>query len=291
MTHAEKKCRCITSGRIPFSPESSLWIRRTRVYRSILRFHAGKIQNKSNFKQAAQRCGITNPLGLLLRVIRDCLAECKRKCNYFRKHGKQYRRKHLRNRLAIVQSCNNEEAEKRILYIIQREKERARWRRLNFSMKKRKGQSVTLVTAATEDGDITEHSGQAAMQEAIWLGIHDQLFFLAEQVPICQGRLREEFGYLAKTQTVREVLAGTYAYTPDFEEATRELCEECAKIRLQVPPRSVNTNVTRAEWQGRGAKAKEKTSSSLSISGLHFGHYIVITSPALFPNHLATPRR
>ena len=39
---AEKRCRRIKSGRIPFSPESSKWIRRAQVYRSILRFHAGK---------------------------------------------------------------------------------------------------------------------------------------------------------------------------------------------------------------------------------------------------------
>jgi hypothetical protein len=30
--HAEKKCRRIKSGRIPFSPEASLWIKRTQVY-------------------------------------------------------------------------------------------------------------------------------------------------------------------------------------------------------------------------------------------------------------------
>jgi len=48
MKGAEKRCRRIKSGRIPFSPESSRWIRRGQVYRSILRFHAGKIQNKGN---------------------------------------------------------------------------------------------------------------------------------------------------------------------------------------------------------------------------------------------------
>jgi hypothetical protein len=39
MAHAEKKCRRIKSGRIPFSPDSAVWIRRRQVYNSILRFH------------------------------------------------------------------------------------------------------------------------------------------------------------------------------------------------------------------------------------------------------------
>ena len=43
MRGAEKRCRRIKSGRVPFPPESSRWIRRAQVYRSVLRYHAGKI--------------------------------------------------------------------------------------------------------------------------------------------------------------------------------------------------------------------------------------------------------
>ena len=62
MRGAEKRCRRIKSGRIPFSPESSRWIRRAQVYRSVLRYHAGKIRNCSNLKRSACRCGILKPL-------------------------------------------------------------------------------------------------------------------------------------------------------------------------------------------------------------------------------------
>ena len=40
----------------------------------------------------------------------------------------------------------DEEAEARILCIIQREKDRSYWRRQNFGMKKRQGKSVRIVT-------------------------------------------------------------------------------------------------------------------------------------------------
>ena len=69
MLHAEKKCCRIKSGRIPFSPDSSKWIRRAQVYRSILRFHAGKIRNRSTLKQAAKRCGVCNPLSMHLSEV------------------------------------------------------------------------------------------------------------------------------------------------------------------------------------------------------------------------------
>jgi hypothetical protein len=48
MKHVEKKCCRLKSGRIPFSPEASLWICQCQVYRSLLRWHNGKLQNYGN---------------------------------------------------------------------------------------------------------------------------------------------------------------------------------------------------------------------------------------------------
>ncbi|KAL7519284.1 hypothetical protein ACHAWF_000220, partial [Thalassiosira exigua] len=52
MKNAERKCRKLKNGHVPFSPESSIWIRRCQVYRSLLRFKAGKIRNRGNLKRA-----------------------------------------------------------------------------------------------------------------------------------------------------------------------------------------------------------------------------------------------
>ena len=282
---AERRCRRIKSGRIPFSPESSKWIRRAQVYRSVLRYHAGKIGNRANLKRAARRCGISSPLRLSLEEVRARLKVCKEKCNYYKKHGHRHRRKHLRDRLSKARASQDEEAEKRILAIISREKQRAYWRRLNYAVKKPKGRSARVVTTEElGEGEITEHAGQSAVEQAIWNGIHRQRFYLAEQAPICKGEMREAFGYLATTIAAKQVLAGTYDYPADFDEATREICEVCAAIRLGVPARSVNSKIERREWAARWAKAKEQTSSS--ESGLHFGHYkVAARSPLLSHMH------
>ena len=101
MPAAEKKCRRIKSGRIPFSPEASKWIRRAQVYRSLLRLHAGKIRNRGNLKRAARRCGVEDPMNMSLTEIRSRLKVCKDKCNYFKKHGHRHRRRHLKSRLEL----------------------------------------------------------------------------------------------------------------------------------------------------------------------------------------------
>lgn len=106
---SEKNCRRIKSGRIPFSPEASLWIKRTGIYRTLLRFHAGKKVNRGNLKRAARRCGIAAPFRLGLIEIRTRLKICKEKCHFFRRHGHRYRRQHLQRRLVAAQKSVNAE--------------------------------------------------------------------------------------------------------------------------------------------------------------------------------------
>ena len=140
-------------------------------------------------------------------------------------------------------------------------------------MKKRKGRNIRIVTEDLGGGGVTrENNDQTHVEEAIFSNIQDQRFYLAENASICNGRLRGEFGYLINTLAGDEVLGGTYDYFADFHPGTKELLEECARIRAQVPENSVCDFLGRREWQRRWLKAKENT--SLSVFTLHFGHYI-----------------
>ncbi len=110
MRHAEKICRKIKSCWIPFSPEALIWIRRVQVYYSLLGYHKGRVKNQGNLKRAARRCNIPNPLSLSVAEIYERLKECKKECLFFQEHGKQFRRKHLNNRLRIAQEEEDKEA-------------------------------------------------------------------------------------------------------------------------------------------------------------------------------------
>ena len=58
--------------------------------------------------------------------------------------------------------------------ILQREKNRSYWRRLNYSMAKQQGRSVRTVQTTDEDGRVTDHTTQQSVQDAIWNEIHGQ---------------------------------------------------------------------------------------------------------------------
>jgi hypothetical protein len=100
----------------------------------------------------------------------------------------------------------------------------------------------------------------------------ESVFYLAEQAPVCQGRLRGYFGYMANTRAAQEVLAGTYVPDEDTHYGTLDLFDEITNLRAVIPKDSVNCLVKHPLWRKKWKKKREETSSS--ESGLHFGHYI-----------------
>ncbi len=88
---------------------------------------------------------------------------------------------------------------------------------------------------------------------------------------MCPGPLRSIFGYNSVTPTAKAILEGTHHYPLEFDEATKEILQECALIRLSIPKNSISTTITSGDWSNHWRSAWEETSSS--ISGWHFGHY------------------
>ena len=88
-------------------------------------------------------------------------------------------------------------------------------------------------------GEIEKATTQQTLHEAIWDKIHRKRFYLAERAPTCQGSLRGNFGYTACSPTAKKVLEGRYEYQEEFDSETRELLEECTRMRQTVPKQSV----------------------------------------------------
>ncbi len=132
-----------------------------------------------------------------------------------------------------------------------------------------------LVEDENQEGVLTENITQETIQEAILDNIHRKRFFLAEDAPICSGQLKGQFWYNAVTKTAKAILSGQYTYPPEFDQAMREICKECARICCMIPKNSISTHVTKEDYQGQWKGRRESTSSS--ISGKHFGHYIAGT--------------
>ncbi len=190
--------------------------------------------------------------------------------------------------MSAAREKDDEEAANQILAIIQREKERKYWRRINYALGKPKGGACFKVQVENPDGTVEEYTGQEELEKAIWDNIHRKRFILAEDAPLCSGAMRGEFGYNAVIHTAASILAGTYVYSEEFDEATKDILQECTRIWLIVPKDSVNTTISHNDWGAHWRKAKEGTLSS--VSGRHFGHYIAgLRSPTQLTCNPFTP--
>ena len=83
----------------------------------------------------------------------------------------------------------------------------------------------------------------------IWANIRYKQLYLAEEAPICHGQMRADFGYNTATRIAADILEGRYMYPEEFDQATKELCEECALIRTIIPKNSVNIKMTKEDYR------------------------------------------
>jgi hypothetical protein len=188
--------------------------------------------------------------------------------------------------MRLAQECNDEEAFKRIGAIIQRERQRLFWRRLNYVTGKKQTRSAMTVQVKEQSGLVSESTTKDAVEDAIFTEVHDKQYTLAKEAPICSGKLFDNFGYVTNTPASRVVLDGTYQAPTDSDSATKELFAEIAAIRRIIPKDLAPIIITPEQWKRYWAIVNEETSSS--ESGLHFGHYIVgCKSNIVAHNHAA----
>jgi hypothetical protein len=130
---------------------------------------------------------------------------------------------------------------------------------LNYVCGKTKGDSPTTVQVEGPNDSGEEHATQPSIQEAIWSNFHYKRFYQVEKASICKGKLCGEFGYNATSPTAWAILDGTYEYPDDFDEAIKELCQECATIRQSIPRDSIDIKITRENYRTHWQLAKEET--------------------------------
>ena len=148
----------------------------------------------------------------------------------------------------MAQSKWNIKAEHQILGIIKHEWERAFWHWLNLALAKKLGRSITRVQVVERDGSVRESATKREVESTLFGEIHGKRFYLAEQAPLCKGRMQGEFGYMANTTAGRAVLSGKYHFSSVNDIGPRELLKEVACLCQIMPANSVDLQVHHTKW-------------------------------------------
>ncbi len=81
-----------------------------------------------------------------------------------------------------------------------------------------------------EGGTITEHTTHKPVKQKIFSEIHNKRYTMAGEAPICNGKLFDELGYIARTEATQAVLDGTYVAPEGSDQVTLDLFAEVAEI-------------------------------------------------------------
>jgi hypothetical protein len=130
-----------------------------------------------------------------------------------------------------------------------------------------------------------EHTTREPVEQTIFSEIHNKRYTMAGEAPICNGKLFEELGYTTNMPVIRAILDETYITPEGSVQATLDLFVEVANIHRQVPQDSVSICINPQQWKWYWKAVNEET--SLSESGLHFGHYIVGSTSDLITHYHA----
>jgi hypothetical protein len=268
--HAEKKCRKILWPESDFSPTIQMCYNQIHAYLQLICLQEGKVKNMGNVLRFAQQQHIEPPNLLTMDKLKDGLQFARIHKTNLRKQAKGLRKVHLRDCLidaqtkkqhkwvaAIKQNCNWEEG-KRMWYLIKQ------------TVKDPHSPSVLQVQWVV-NGEVKEYIVQEDVEQAIQRECKVR-FSLAHSAPVMKTLLGEGLHYLSDDSLARSIIMGTYDIPSDMDPATKFILEEIGKVRVKIVNGKGNEIIiTPDEFKCFWSKVNKFT--SLSMSGVHYGHY------------------
>jgi hypothetical protein len=121
------------------------------------------------------------------------------------------------------------------------------------------------------NGEVKEYIIQEDVKQAIQreCEVH---FLLAHSAPIMKTLLRERLKYLSNEALARLIILGTYNIPSDMDPATKLILEEIGKLGVKIVNGEGHEIIITPE-DFRGSWQKVNKFTSLSVSGVHYGHY------------------
>ena len=261
MRAAEKKCRRLRTGGLPYSPELEVARRRVWVWKKVIyRKEGGRIQ-KSYVRRRGRSCGIDRPFHRTLEEAQVKLTQAQEELNRITPQAPELRSKYLDR----IDDEEDEEKE-RVARQAKKKREQLRhsWRAIRKAFGKGHMGSVKVVEVR-RNGEWTRVTDRYDIETSI-IQENSKRFRLTEGTPLMTAFAKEMFGQLADSEMAEQVLRGEFDYElvdPDLAQFFRLFAQ------AQVHP--ISASISQQDFQQYWGKARERTASS--ISGLHFGHY------------------
>jgi hypothetical protein len=285
MKMAEKNCRRLQMGGVPWSPRVQECLQVIQVWHLIVKRRLGLPVSGSLLRRKITQTHLTSALDAPLDVAKARLSDAYREYKKVKKDADNLRITWMESLSMALASQGNVSQATHLSLLLQRESQRRHAAQIRRIGGVARSGGVTSVVAPDDDGVWTEVNSKEAM-EAACLRENESRFRQAASTPFLQPPLSEALGPLGIGPTCDAVLRGSFVPPAETDPYAavfiRHLRMNAAVLRHPPISTIIETETHVAGWR----KAKERTSSG--PSGLHFGHFKAGTRNTLISSFEAT---
>ena len=279
MKAAEKSCRHLYCGAVPWSPELHLASMRIRLWLLLIRKLSGRKVDTKYLRRVAKKAANAVPVtaSTTLRQAEQQLLEAKQHYKLIKVTAKQRRVTHLQG-LALARAAEGWEAEATaVATLTQRERQREQWSLIRRTLGTGRSGGITQITAPDPDnpGSRRQFTEKADIENACHRE-NERRFNQASDTPFLVEPLLSAVGPIGLSAGGQHIsVQGTLPEgipPQDVDGYARELCYHFRRPSILGERHWFPTT---DEYINGWRKNREATSSG--TSGLHFGHFIANT--------------
>ena len=273
---AEKKCRKLNAGDVPYSPELSATGKLIHFWNTIIRKKKGCNISSKYIQRSAKKLKINNAMQLELH---DCENERKlamKKYTALKKNAQQSRTLFLHDLASQHAARGNETISNVILRMHRNEELRNSYRRIKNATKPFCGATDKVLTKVGSINQQEVISNEKEIIEKALCEENKQKFTMAYSSPFLQKPLTSLIHQTATSTVAQKILNGTFSTASlKLSTSTKSFIEHFKKPKsiAKDPPNDTNCSLHTAMSYWR--KKREKTNSSMSQR--HIGTYKAIT--------------
>ena len=287
--YADKRCRRLFRGLVPFSPEVHKLMLTTRFWKLVLDKRQGRKISSRLIIRVMKKARISTPLRDIMQLSEHSITTALKRSfkNYkqAKKSSISTRRQWLeelaearsnqeaaslkkstrRKKKSTVQSAESNIA-KHIRTILHVKHTRRMFRRIKGSVGKSRMSGVSMIQIQDDQGRWVEVTDHNQMVNALIQEYYSK-YHQTESTPPMTYPLRHYLGYLGTGSNANSVLLGQTPSLPGLSPYTDRLLKKLQRIDSYEP---IPVGISTQDYQDGWKKAKEATSSGgLTV---HFGH-------------------
>jgi hypothetical protein len=207
---AEKKCRKLRKGNIPYSPVIQQARNKIEGWSLLLKSKKGLKVSSRKLSRTLKKAGIpTMAKADNIVCIKDELDLATKQYYTLKKRSKELRETHLESLASALASAGNLVKQNVLKQLRHRESQRATAKKIKFIQGKLNRSSTIIVTETLEDGTVIDITDKRGMEKAI-IHSNKKKFKQSFSTPFYNHPYNKIFGYLGLTKASGQVLAGTY---------------------------------------------------------------------------------